>query len=146
MVVFLLGLVIVLGALVAVGVRVRWLRGTVHTSAEVLDIGSREEEGGGQYNFMETVYLSRLKFAKPDGSVGYFEQRQGSRPRFAVGDSVTIRYHRTDPSGSAEVPYIKNELMVWFAIVACLTLGSAFLFGGTQIMRGRGTPAGISAD
>jgi hypothetical protein len=112
----------------------------------VLDIGSREEEGGGQYNFMETVYLSRLKFAKPDGSVGYFEQRQGSRPRFAVGNSVTIRYHRADPSGSAEVPYVKSEFMIWFAIVACLALGSGFLFAGTQIMRGRGAPAGTAAD
>ena len=48
MVVFLLGLVIVSGALVAAVWRVRWLRGTLRTKAEVLSIRSHEEEGGSK--------------------------------------------------------------------------------------------------
>jgi len=142
MVVFLLGLVLVVGALAAAVWRVRWLRGTLRTQAEVLGIRSHEEEGGGQYNMMETVYVSQLKFAGTDGATVYFEQKQGSEPRFRVGDHLSIRFHRTDPSGTAEVPFILNELMYWFAGILCAALGCAFVFGGLQMMRGRGTPPG----
>ena len=136
MVVFLLGLVIVIGSLAAAVWRVHWLRGTLRTKAEVLGITSREEESGGQYNFMETVYVSQLQFPGADGAIVYFDHEQGSKPRFRVGDRLSIRYHRTDPSGTAEVPFIVNELMYWFAGVLCAALGSAFLFGGLQMMRG----------
>ena len=91
---------------------------------------------------METVYVSQLKFAGPDGATVYFEQKQGNKPRFRVGDRVRIRFHRTDPSGTAEVPYITNELMIWFAIVMCAALGSGFLYAGNELRHGRGTPSG----
>lgn len=55
---------------------------------------------------------------------------------------MTIRYHGTDPSGTAEVPFVTNELMYWFAGILCAALGSGFLFAGLQMMRGRGTPPG----
>ena len=142
MVVFLLGLLIVVGSLAAAVSRVRWLRGTLRTQAEVLDIRSREEEGGGQYNMMETVYVSRLEFAGTDGATLHFEQKQGSKPRFRVGDRVSIRFHRADPSGTAEVPFVVNELMLWFGGILCAALGCAFLFAGFQMMRGRGAPPG----
>ena len=103
---------------------------------------SHEEEGGGQYNMMETVYVSQLKFAGPDGATVYFEQKQGNKPRFRVGDRVRIRFHRTDPSGTAEVPYITNELMILFTIVMCAALGSGFLYAGNELRHGRGTPSG----
>jgi hypothetical protein len=135
MVVFLLGLVIVIGSLAAAVWRVHWLRGTLRTKAEVLSIRSHQEEGGGQYNMMETVYVSQLQFAGLDGAIVYFEQKQGSKPRFRVGDRVTIRYHRTDASGTAEVPFIVNELMYWFAGLLCAALGSAFFFAGLQMLR-----------
>src|SRR5258706_8187145 len=104
MVVFLLGLVIVIGTLVAAVWRVRWLRGTLRTKAEVLSINSHEEEGAGQYKMMETVYVSQLQFPGRDGAIFYFDDKRGSTPRFRVGDRVTIRYHHMDPSGTAEVP------------------------------------------
>ena len=136
MVVFLLGLVIVIGSLAAAVWRIHWLRGTLRTKAEVLGISSHEEESGGQYKFMETVYVTRLQFPGTDGAIVYFDHKQGSMPRFRVGDRLSIRYHRTDPSGTAEVPFIVNELMYWFAGVLCAALGSGFLFGGLQMMRG----------
>ena len=142
MVVFLLGLVLVVAALAAAGCRVHWLRGTLRTRAEVLGITSREEESGGQYNFMETVYVTQLQFPGTDGAIVYFDHEQGSKPRFRVGDRLRIRYHRTDPSGTAEVPFIWNELMIWFAFLMTAALGSGFLYGGLQMMRGRGTPPG----
>jgi len=142
MVVFLLGLVLVIGALAALVWRVHWLRGTLRTKAEVLGITSREEESGGQYNFMETVYVTRLQFSGTDGAIVYFEHKQGSEPRFRVGDRLRIRYHPTDPSGTAEVPFITHELMIWFAFVMCAALGSGFLYAGNEIMHGRGTPSG----
>ena len=137
LVVVLLGFLIVAGALVALVWRILWLRGTLRTRAEVLHISSREEESGGQYNFMETVYVSRLRFTGTDGSTTHsFEQQHGtSKPRFGVGDHVTIRYHRGAPSESAEVPFIVNEIMIWFAILVSAALGSAFLFAGLQMAR-----------
>jgi Protein of unknown function (DUF3592) len=132
----LLGLAMVAGVAVAVVWRIRWLGGTLRTRAEVLGVSSHEEEGGGQYNFMETVFVSRLQFATPDGGLVHFQQRHGtSRPRFGVGDQVTIRYHRDQPSETAEVPFLWNELMVWFGIVVTGAMGSAFLFAGVQMMR-----------
>jgi hypothetical protein len=136
MVVFLLGMLLVAGALAAAVWRVHWLRGTLRTEAEVLGITSREEEGGGQYNMMETVYVSQLQFPGPDGAVVHFEDKRGSKPRFRVGDRVTIRYHRTDPAGTAEAPFVVNELMYAFAGLMCAALGSAFLFAGLKMMRG----------
>jgi hypothetical protein len=62
--------------------------------------------------------------------------------RFRQGDTVSIRYHRADPSGTAEVPFITNEIMVWFAIVATLALGSVFVYAGREIAHGRGIPSG----
>jgi hypothetical protein len=138
----LLGLLIVVGSLVAAVWRVHWLRGTLRTKAEVLRMTSREEEGGGQYNMMETVYVSQLQFERTDGATCSFEQKQGNKPRFRVGDRVSIRFHRTDPSGTAEVPFITNELMIWFAIVMCAALGSGFLYAGNELRHGRGTPSG----
>ena len=44
---FLLGLLILVGSLVAAVWRVHWLRGTLRTKAEVLGMTSHEEEGGG---------------------------------------------------------------------------------------------------
>jgi Protein of unknown function (DUF3592) len=133
----LLGFLIVAGALVGLVWRIRWLRGTLRTRAEVLHIGSHREESGGQYNFMETVYVSRLRFTGTDGSTTHsFEQQHGtSEPGFGVGDHVTIRYHRADPSESAEVPFIVHEIMIWFAMLVCAALGSAFLFAGLQMAR-----------
>ncbi|HYU44328.1 MAG TPA: hypothetical protein VEQ84_19435 [Vicinamibacteria bacterium] len=90
LVVVLLGFLIVAGTLVSVVWRIRWLRGTLRTRAEVLNVASRDEESGGQYN---------------------------GKPRFGVGDHVTIRYHRGAPSESAEVPFIVNEMMIWFAML-----------------------------
>ena len=142
MVVFLLGLLIVAGSLAAAVWRVRWLRGTLRTKAEVLSIRSHEEEGGGNYNMMETVYVSQLQFPGSDGAIVYFEQKQGSKPRFRVGDRVTVRYHRTNPSATAEVPFVTNELMYWFAGILCAALGCGFLYGGLQMMRGRAAPPG----
>jgi hypothetical protein len=136
MVVFLLGLVIVVGSLAAAAWRIHWLRGTLRTSAEVLSIRSHEEEGGGQYNMMETVYVTQLQFPGTDGAIVYFDDKRGSKPRFRVGDRVTVRYHRTDPSGTAEVPFIINELMYGFAGLLCAALGSAFVFAGLKMMRG----------
>jgi hypothetical protein len=142
MVVFLLGLVIVVGSLAAAAWRIHWLRGTLRTRAEVLGITSREEEGGGQYNMMETVHASQLQFAGSDGAIVAFEHKQGSKPRFRVGDTVSVRYHPADPAGTAEVSFVTNELMVWFAIVMTLSLGSAFLYAGWELAHGRGTPSG----
>jgi hypothetical protein len=136
LVVVLLGFLIVAGALVSLVWRIRWLRGTLRTTAEVVNVTSREEESGGQYNFMETVYVSRLRFTGTDGSTTHsFEHRRTSKPRFGVGDHVTIRYHRGAPSESAEVPFIVNEIMIWFAILVSAALGSAFLFAGLQMAR-----------
>jgi hypothetical protein len=135
MVVFLLGLLIAGGTLAGAVWRVRWLRGTLRTKAEVLSIRSQEEEGGGQYNMMETVYVSQLQFPGTDGAIVYFDDKRGSKPRFRVGDRVTIRYHPADPSGTAEVPFIMNELMHVIAGLLCVALGSAFLFAGFQMMR-----------
>jgi hypothetical protein len=95
----------------------------LRTRAEVLR--------GGQHNFMETVYVSRLRFTGTDGSTTHsFEQRGTSKPRFGVDDHVTIRYHR-----GAEVPFIVNEIMIWFAMLLCAALGSGFLFAGLQMAR-----------
>jgi len=137
LVVVVLGFLIVVGALVSAVWRIRWLRGTLRTRAEVLHIGSRREESGGQYNFMETVYVSRLRFTGTDGSTTHsFEQQHGtSEPRFGVGDHVTIRYHPANPSESAEVPFIVNEIMIWFAMLMCAAVGSVFLFAGLQMAR-----------
>ena len=55
---------------------------------------------------------------------------------------MSIRFHRTDPSGTAEVPFITNELMIWFAFLITAALGSGFLYGGNEIIHGRGTPSG----
>ncbi len=73
----MLGFLIVAGALVSVVWRIRWLHRTLRTGAEVLHVASREEESGGRHGT--------------------------SKPRFGVGDHVTIRYHRGAPSESAEV-------------------------------------------
>ena len=85
---------------------------------------------------METVYVSRLRFTGTDGSTTHsFEQRGTSKPPFGAGDHVTIRYHRGAPSESAEVPFIVNEIMIWFAIMLCGAVGSGFLFAGLQMAR-----------
>ncbi len=82
---------------------------------------------------METVYVSRLRFTGTDGSTTRsFEQRGTSKPPFGAGDHVTIRYHRGAPSESAEVPFIVNEIMIWFAMLLCAALGSGFLLPGCR--------------
>ncbi len=77
LVVALLGFLIVAGTLVSVVWRIRWLRGTLRTRAAVLNVASREEESGGQYN---------------------------GNPRVGVGDHVTIRYHAALPRKARKSP------------------------------------------
>jgi hypothetical protein len=87
---------------------------------------------------METLYVSRLRFTGTDGSTTHsFEDRRTSK-RFGVGDHVTIPYHPGAPAESAEVPFIVNEIMIWFAILVSAAHGSAFLFARLQMARAQG--------
>jgi hypothetical protein len=134
-VVLLLALAILGGGLWAMAWRLRFLAGAARAPAEVLSI-STTEDTAGQYQTPVTIYRSSLRFQTPEGGTVSFVHEHGtSKPRFATGDTVPIRYSPGQPAESAEVPSLGFEILTWFSILCALAMGSGFLLAALRMLR-----------
>jgi hypothetical protein len=134
-VVGLLGLLIVGGALWATIWRIRFLAGCQRARATVLSITTTADTAG-QYDMPVTIYKSHLRFETPAGEAVSFTHEHGtSKPRFAMDDTVSIRYTPGKPAESAEVSSLRFELLVWLSGAIAAGTGGAFLFAAVQMAR-----------
>ena len=97
MVVFLLGLVLVVGASPprcgeSTGCAARFAPGRKSWASPP----ARKRAAASTTSWRRS-HVTHAQFPGTDGAIVYFEHKQGSKPRFRVGDRLRIRYHRTDP-------------------------------------------------
>jgi hypothetical protein len=117
----LLGLGLLVGLMLAVRRRIRFLRGAARAVGRVSSLRASEEESGSEHRPFDrvTVYHSRVTFIGADGSTHAFEQQHGTRkPRFAVGDALPVRYDPRSPAATAEAIWFPGEIAVWMLALA----------------------------
>lgn len=131
----ILGCALAVGAAIAAVVRIRFLMRCEYAVARVTETSAQEEESG-EYRMMQTYYRSSLVFETGEGRTVSFRHDHGTRnPGVSVGDTLPVRYRAENPSESAEVRSIVNEIMIWTMIIVPAVLGAAFIFAGFRIMQ-----------